>query len=233
MPGDRQQVCGQFITHLYHSFPLLEGGDSPHFSLASMWGPCQGTQSHKLLQYELFPLAAVQFFTNCSSVCPSLRVQSFRNMLLWWGYSMGHQSCQQTCLQYGLRSSRGHSSCQDLAEAQVSHGVTTLFRPPPAPVWGRSWAAGGSLNSCRPSGVAGSHPASPWAAPPAARESQLQCLEHSSPSALTSGSASYLKLSKKSFFFPDSWLPFYYPDSNTTTRIHTLRWNTELWDTTE
>jgi len=111
---------------------------SSHSSPAPAWDPTQGRQFSTNFT-SVSPFHRVQYFINCSSVCPL----------------QGHKSCQQTCSSVGFSlslslSPRVHRSCQEPAPAQASHGVTDSYGHPPALAWCPPWAAGGYLLHCGP-----------------------------------------------------------------------------------
>ena len=157
-------------------------GPSGQLHTAGAWGPSHGTQSST--NFSNMSLShGLQFFTNYSSVGLFHGVQTFRNRLLQRGSPTGSQVLPANMLWRGLLSPRIHSSCQELAPAQASHGVKASFRCL-------------HLLHCRilhrlqveslhpiifPPWAVGRQPASPWSSARAAGESLCRHLEHLLP----------------------------------------------------
>jgi len=69
-------------------------------------------------------------------MCPSHRVQSFRNRLLQCGSPTGSQALPANLLRRGLLSPWVRRSWQEPVPARAPHRVIASFRHLPAPAWG-------------------------------------------------------------------------------------------------
>jgi len=124
-------------AHHTLALPLLDPQwkDCSRSAPAPPRGPSHGRQFSTNFS-NLSSSHGLQLFTKCPSVGPSHGLQSFRNRLLQHGSPMGSQALPANLLRRGLLSPWVRRSWQEPAPAWASHGVTALFRHPPAPAWG-------------------------------------------------------------------------------------------------
>jgi len=169
---------GLWSVHHTLSLPLLppQGEDSSHSALAPAWGSIHGTQFSTNFS-NMSPSLGRQSFTNCPSMGPFHRVQSFRNRLLQRESPTESPALPANLLQRGVLSPWLHRSCQEPASVQAPHRVTAFF--------GHThlfWHGVLPGLHCGPPWTAGGQPASPWSSSWAAEEkSLLLCLEHLLP----------------------------------------------------
>jgi len=112
-------------SHVVSAAPCPSGDNSSHSAPA----PARAWETvfHKLSNAS--PSHGLQLFTNCPSMGPSPRVQSFRNRLLQHGSPWGHQPCQQTCSGVGssLPGSAGSGRSLPLSTgSQLPSGIPLL-----------------------------------------------------------------------------------------------------------
>ena len=168
--------CSEFITRCFCCSFVLRGR-TPHTLLLLQCGVPPTGDSPPRIFSDMSPSHGLQLFPNCSSMCHFYRVQSFRNRLLQRGSPTGSQVLPANLLQRGLFFPQDLSGA--CSTTSFPWGPSLLQAHPPALVvlHGLQVEICSTVNLHGLQGTA----ASPWAAPRAAGESLLWCLEHLLP----------------------------------------------------